>query len=266
MTTGRTERVRSSLGRSSTIPRGWTSAVLLFAAIACSSQSSAPTPVPPVASPVRVLMLTATAGFRHDSIATARQTLAGLATSSGAFTVTATEDLSTISPSNLANYDVLFFALTSGELPFTPNQQAAILAFVSQGGGFLGAHSATDTLYDWPAYDALIGAHFKEHPWTQTATVIVEDRTHPATSMLGAQFSIQEEFYAFRENPRPRVQVLLRLDSTSVGASGDFPLAWWSLYGSGRVYYNALGHFPATWTNPAFQQQIAAAIQWAGRR
>jgi hypothetical protein len=211
-------------------------------------------------------MLTATTGFRHDSIATARQALTNLGAASGAFTITATEDLSAVSASSLAGYDVLFFALTSGELAFTAEQKAAMLAFVSQGGGFMGAHSATDTLYTWPEYDALVGAHFREHPWTQTATVIVEDRTHPATSMLAAQFSIEEEFYAFRENPRPRVRVLLRLDTSSVGASGDFPLAWAHSYGNGRVYYNALGHFPGTWTNPLFQQQIAAAIQWTGRR
>src|ERR1700752_1105081 len=191
METLSTDGSRSTLHRSSAIARGWTVVVLIVAA-ACSSQSSAPTPVPNTPGAVRVLMLTATSGFRHDSIATARQPVAGLATSSGAFTVTATEDLSTISPANLANYDVLFFALTSGELPFTPNQQAAILAFVSQGGGFLGAHSATDTLYDWPAYDALIGAHFKEHPWTQTAAVILEDCPRPATSMATAQVTIQE--------------------------------------------------------------------------
>ena len=97
-------------------------------------------------------MLTATAGFRHDSIGTARQALTNLGAASGAFTITATEDLSAVSASSLASYDVLFFALTSGELTFTAEQKAAILAFVSQGGGFMGAHSATDTLYTWPEY------------------------------------------------------------------------------------------------------------------
>jgi type 1 glutamine amidotransferase len=239
----------------------------LLACVACSSQSSSTpvTPTPP-SGPVRVLVLTATAGFRHDSIATARQVLTSLGASSGAFVATLTEDVTAISAANLANYDVLFFALTSGELPFSADQKAAILGFVSAGGGFLGVHSATDTLYDWPDYDVLIGAHFKEHPWTQTATVIVEDRSHPTTSMLGGQFAIEEEFYAFRENPRPRVQVLLRLDVASVGASGDYPLAWTRTQGNGRVYYNALGHFPGTWNTPVFQQQITAAIRWAGRR
>jgi type 1 glutamine amidotransferase len=211
-------------------------------------------------------MLTATAGFRHDSIATARQVVTGLGAASGEFTVTATEDLSSTSAATLASYDVLFFALTSGELAFSAEQKAAILAFVSNGKGFLGAHSATDTLYEWPEYGALVGAYFREHPWTQRASVIVEDRAHPATTGLGDRFTIEEEFYAFRDNPRGRVQVLLRLDPASVGASGDYPLAWVQSYGAGRVYYNALGHFAATWSDPQFQRQITGAIRWAARR
>jgi len=112
-------------------------------------------------------MLTATAGFRHDSIATARQVLAGLAATSGEFTVTATEDLSTINADNLAMFDIVFFALTTGELALTDVQKSALLDFVSRGGGFMGAHSATDTLYGWPEYGQLVGAYFKEHPWTR---------------------------------------------------------------------------------------------------
>ncbi len=216
----------------------------------------------PTRSPVRVLMVTTTAGFRHDSIPAARDSVAGLANQNG-FTVTATEDLSTISSTGLAGYDVLFFALTSGELALDGNQKAALLAFVSGGKGFIGTHSATDTLHDWPEYGRLIGAYFKEHPWTRSGTVVVEDPAHETAAGLGGRFDIVEEFYAFSDNPRPRVHVLLRLDAASVGASGDYPLAWSWSYGSGRVYYNALGHFAETWRDPRFQRQIAAAIRWA---
>ena len=55
----------------------------------------------PTSTPVRVLMLTATAGFRHDSIATARQVVTSLG-SSGGFSVTATEDVASISATTLA--------------------------------------------------------------------------------------------------------------------------------------------------------------------
>ena len=161
---------------------------------------------------------------------------------------------------------MLFFALTTGELPLTDAQKAAVLAFVSGGKGFIGAHSASDTLYDWPEDGMLVGAYFREHPWTQNATVVVEDASHPATAGLDARFNLTEEFYTFRENPRPRVQVLLRLDAASVGADGDFPLAWAHAVGGGRAYYNALGHFAETWRDQRFHRQIAGAIRWTGRR
>jgi type 1 glutamine amidotransferase len=243
--------------------------VVVAALVACSSSSRqpdapvAPTNPSPSARPLRVMMLTATAGFRHGSIDTARQVMAGLAASPGTFSVTAVDDARAVTGDTLANQDVLFFALTTGELPFSGDQKAAILAFVSRGGGFIGVHSATDTLYGWPEYGSLVGAYFNEHPWTQRATVVVEDTSHPTTASLGERFSIEEEFYTFRDNPRPRVHVLLRLDAASVGASGDYPLAWTRMYGSGRVYYNALGHFPETWLDRRFQDQIAAAITWA---
>jgi type 1 glutamine amidotransferase len=54
----------------------------------------------------------------------------------------------------------------------------------------------------------------------------------------------------------------MRLDASSVGASGDFPLAWTQSFGRGRSYYTALGHFPATWRDSRFQSQIVAAIKW----
>jgi type 1 glutamine amidotransferase len=213
-----------------------------------------------------VLMLTATAGFRHDSIATARQVMTDLSATGGEFKVSATEDLSMISATSLASYDVVFFALTTGELPFTEEQKAALLSFVRNGGGFIGAHSASDTLYDWPDYGTLVGAYFRDHPWTQTGTVVVEDQSHPAAQGIGERFSILEEFYTFRENPRSQVQVLLRLDAGSVGATGDYPLAWAHSFGNGRVYYNALGHFAETWRDQRFQRQITGALRWVAKR
>ena len=248
---------------------------VLAAAFLAGACGSAQTPAGPSPTPggantttprIRVLMLTATAGFRHDSIATAISTLRSLAASTGEFTVTATEDLSALSPASLAAHDVVIFALTSGELPLSPEQKSGLLEFVNGGHGFIGVHSATDTLYEWPDYGRLVGAYFREHPWTQSAVVVVEDRSHPSTASLGAQFSIREEFYTFRDNPRPLVQVLLRLDPASVGASGDYPLAWSQTVGAGRAYYNALGHFSETWTDQRFQQQIVGAIRWAAAR
>lgn len=249
-----------------------TAAALIIACAACAAPSNvqdtpAIQPPPPGGSPapLRVLALSATAGFRHDSIPTARQTLQTLATTRG-FTLTLTENLADLNATTLGATDVLVFLLTSGELGFDAAQKAAIVAFVERGGGFVGMHSATDTLYDWADYGRLVGAYFKEHPWTQEATVVVEDRAHAATRDLGASVRLMEEYYTFRENPRPVVQVLLSLDAASVGASGDFPLAWAQTIGAGRSFYTALGHFQSTWADARFQAHVAGAIRWAGGR
>lgn len=209
-------------------------------------------------------MLTATQGFRHASIPVARDVMSGLAPAHG-FVVEATDDISAITTARLASTDVLMFALTSGELPFDAAQKSAILAFLNSGGGFVGVHSATDTLYDWPEYGAIVSAYFKEHPWVQEGNVVVEDRAHPSTETLGPSFRIHEEFYTFRTNPRPVVTVLLSLDAASVGASGHYPLAWHRTVGQGRVYYNALGHFDETWRDLRFQAQLIGAIGWTRR-
>ncbi len=244
-------------------------AALLLAACSSGQPGTATAPgnavLIPGQLPIRVLMLTATSGFRHDSIPVARDVMASLA-AAGGFTVTATEDLSSITSSSLANYDVLFFALTSGELGFTAEQKSAIVSFVSGGKGFLGVHSASDTLYEWPDYGRLVGAYFKEHPWTRQGTVVVVDTSHPANAGLGDRFGLMEEFYTLRENPRPPVQILLRLDPASVGASGDYPLAWAQSFGGGRAYYNALGHFTETWRDTRFQRQLSGAVRWTAQR
>jgi len=238
--------------------------VFFVVSVCCSRMPAAPTPSVPTGPVTRVLMLTATAGFRHDSIPTARDVLTSLGPANG-FTITSTEDLSAFNTANLANFEVIMFAMTSGELAFTVDQQNALLAFVNGGKGFIGTHSATDTLYGWPDYGRLVGAYFNDHPWTQQGRVIVEDASHPAAGVRDA-FTLEEEFYTFRENPRSRVQILMRLDASSVGATGDFPLVWTQSFGSGRSYYNALGHFPATWRDVRFQSQIVAAIKWTGGR
>jgi type 1 glutamine amidotransferase len=72
--------------------------------------------------------------------------LTDLGRNSGAFEVTATEDTSEFSTENLKRYAAVMF-YTTGELPMSNLQKAALLNFVRSGRGFLGVHSATDTFY-----------------------------------------------------------------------------------------------------------------------
>lgn len=223
------------------------------------------------AAPKRILYVMHSAGFHHESTAVAAEVLERLGRDSdGAYEVISTRDLNLITAEGLSGFDALFF-FTSGELPLTAAQKSALLAFVRGGKGFGGAHSATDTLYTWPEYGELIGARFDGHPWVHSAGIHVEDRNHPATKPLGtSRFEMVEEFYQFREFDRNRLCVLMSLDTSTIDLNaqgvnrtdGDFALTWSHLYGSGRVFYTALGHFDETWRDPRVQSMLDGALRW----
>ena len=221
------------------------------------------------AQPKRILYLTTSAGFRHGSLPVSAQVLRDLAARSGDLDVTATEDLNELRADRLRTYDAALF-FTSGELPISAAQKSALLEFVREGRGFGGVHSATDTLYEWPEYGELIGARFHGHPWTQQVRIDVEDPSHPAAAHLAPSFAITDEIYQFQSFSRNRVRVLMTLDTRSVdlrapdtnAGTEDFPLAWTRSFGSGRVFYTALGHFDETWRDERFQRMILQAMRW----
>jgi uncharacterized protein len=236
-----------------------------FALAMCASRPAAP---PAIGEMPRLLVVTATAGFYHDSIPAAREVIGQLAAESGlSVTFVDTQELlQAIPPEAFAVYAAVAFVNTTGELPLSAAQKDALLAFVEQGGGFLGTHSATDTLYTWPAYEGLVGAQFKEHPWTQRGRVLVEDPSHPLMAGVDPRYELLEEYYIFTSDPRARAQILVNLDGSSVGAPTEYALAWCRVQGQGRVYYHALGHFPETWRDPWFQQQLRNALAWTAFR
>jgi type 1 glutamine amidotransferase len=143
---------------------------------------------------------------------------------------------------------VMFF--TSGELPMSGAEKAALIDFVRSGGGFIGVHSATDTFYTWSDYLDPIGGYFNGHPWHQAATIEVVDPGDPLVAFLGNLLQIEDEIYQISDFDHRGSHVLLRLDQSSVDLSKTgvhqrfygWPLAWTRFYGQGRVFYTALGH------------------------
>lgn len=217
-----------------------------------------------------VLYVTHTAAFRHAVLETSHDAMRLLAQESGAFDVVVTEDPALITTENLAQYDAVVF-YTTGELPMDANQKSALLDFVAGGKGFIGVHSATDTFYEWPEYGQLIGGYFDDHPWHQEVTVTVEDPDHAATRHLEASFTLNDEIYQFKDWSRSDVHVLLSVDTSGLDLEdervhrddGDFALAWTRPYGRGRVFYTALGHEPAVWSDARFRTHVTEGIRWA---
>ncbi|MEH2527182.1 MULTISPECIES: ThuA domain-containing protein [unclassified Bradyrhizobium] len=223
-------------------------------------------------APERVLYFAYSAGYRHDVIPLSKEILTQLGSNSRVFEVTATEDTSEFSSENLARYAAVMF-YTSGELPMSDAQKAALLSFVRSGRGFLGVHSATDTFYTWPDYLDLVGGYFNGHPWHQAVTIQV-DLGDPLVAFLGNSLQVEDEIYQISDFDYRGSRVLLRLDPGSVdlGKTGvhqrfyGWPLAWTRYYGEGRVFYTALGHEPSVWQDARYQKILTNAILWSMRR
>lgn len=217
----------------------------------------------PSTESVRILIFSKTDGFRHASIEPAIEVVRTMGNQYG-FEVDATEDSTWFTEERLNRYDAVFFLNTSMTL-FNDEQRDAFERYIRTGGGYVGTHSAADTEYDWPFYGALVGAWFKNHPRVQEGEIVVKSYSHPATSVLPPRWTIEDEWYNFRQRPEG-VTVLAELDTESMDGSehpGDHPATWYHTVDQGRAFYTVMGHAESTWEHPHFLNQILGAIRYA---
>jgi glucose/arabinose dehydrogenase/type 1 glutamine amidotransferase len=216
--------------------------------------------------PFSALVFSKTAAFRHDAIPAAIGAVEQLGVEHG-FTVTATEDAAAFTDANLAQYDVVIWLLTTGDV-LNADQQAAFERYIRAGGGYAGIHSASDTEYDWPWYGELVGVYFSGHPRNQDGVIRVADRVHPSTAHLPASWQRFDEWYSFRGSPRGDVHVLASLDESTYDpethAMGlDHPIAWCQAYDGGRSWYTGGGHTIESYSEPDFLQHVLGGIETA---
>ncbi|MDG2021843.1 MAG: ThuA domain-containing protein [Phycisphaerales bacterium] len=265
---------RSWLHRSSRIVTPVLACLASAALLLAFSDSTEQDPPPPPRKPgapaskidqrPRVLVFSKTAGYRHGSIPTGIKTMIELGKEHG-FDVVATEDASRFNEQDLDALSCVVFLNTTGDI-LDDAQQKHFEKFIRNGGGYVGVHSAADTEYDWPWYGRLVGAWFKTHPRIQPAKINVEDRTFPATRMLPPVWDRTDEWYVYRENPRPNVKVLMSLDETSYqggGMNGDHPISWYHDFDGGRAFYTGGGHTNESYAEPLFRQHLSGAVMWA---
>ena len=99
----------------------------------------------------------------------------------------------------------------------------------------------------------MLGADFLGHAPARIAPPTRIDVVDHAFTTRGRSPSATS---SIASEPRAKRHVVLR-------EHGGGPLAWWRRYGRGRVFYDALGHFPATWSNPNQRRLVADGIRWA---
>jgi type 1 glutamine amidotransferase len=171
----------------------------------------------------------------------------------GDFTMTISRDLDQFKAANIANYDLVLIYCT--HLTLTKEQEDGLVGFVKGGKGLVGIHCATDTFRDSDAYWKLVGGRFRSHG-NETFKVNITGKSHPIVKGM-SDFEISDETYCDDFHPDSKVIVLMRRDK-----DGE-PAAWVQYYGKGRVFVTGLGHGKSAWENPAFQELIKRAAEWA---
>ncbi|MEX0315263.1 MAG: ThuA domain-containing protein, partial [Allomuricauda sp.] len=209
-----------------------------------------------------ILVFSKTEGFRHGSIEAGLEALKKLGAENN-LKVVATEDASYFVEDSLQNYDAVVFLNTTGDI-LDAVQQADFERYIQAGGGFVGIHAATDTEYDWPWYNKLVGAYFMGHPKIQSATLNVVDRSHSTTQMLDSTWVKEDEWYNFR-NINEDINTLIEIDESSYegGENGEHhPISWYHEYDGGRVFYTAMGHTDETFTDETFLKHLLAGMNY----
>ena len=238
------------------------------------------------AGPLQILLYTYSTGYRHASIPDGINAIRVLGATNGfgvdvkgsmqnalgsycANQPTAT-DVAYFTAENLARYAAVVF-LSTTTAPGSPilddAGKAAFEAYLRAGGGFVGIHAATDAEYAWAFYHDLLGATFLAHGPPVTATLRIEDATHPAASALPDPWSRFDEWYDFTQNPRPTTHVLIHLDETTYPNNpdpmGDHPIAWCKTVGVGRSFYTGLGHTAEAYGDAVVRRHLLGGILYA---
>ncbi len=248
--------------------RGWVAGAAVSAAVALLAGTAADRAAAQGRKPARLLIVTVTKGYHHESIPKLTERIEGLGKQSGLFAVdTAATDAelrAKTTPDALKAYDGVVFNNTTGDLPLADRD--AFLAWIQSGKALVGIHAAADTFHGWPAYIALLGAEFDYHRDQAKVQVLVDDPKHPATEGLVAPIELFDEIYLYKNFDRSRVHMLLHLDRhPNTGEPGYYPIAWTREAGQGRVFYTAPGHRDEVVAADWFGRHLLGGIRWALR-
>ncbi|RYZ50196.1 MAG: ThuA domain-containing protein [Sphingobacteriales bacterium] len=211
-----------------------------------------------------VLIFFKTSGYYHNSIPEGIAAIRQLGEQNG-FTCDTTTDSLQFNKRTLKKYAAVIFLNTTGNV-LGDEQQKMMEQFIRSGRGYVGVHAATDTEYDWPWYNQLVGAYFKSHPKQQQAIVLPAHAALKGMPSLPAKWSRWDEWYNFKSTHWNKVNVLLTLDEKSIeGAdnAGYHPIAWYREFDGGRSFYTAMGHTKESYADPLFLNHLLAGIKYA---
>ena len=137
----------------------------------------------------------------------------------------------------------------------TDDQVRGLTSWVSTGGALLAVHGATVSGIPNPAMRALLGGVFVSHPPQFSFMVYPMYRPHPITEWIEA-FAVTDEFYVQEYDQSADLHMV------AIDRGVAHPMVWTREQGQGRVAHIAMGHGPAVWRLPQYQQLILQAVAW----
>ena len=141
-------------------------------------------------TPRRIEMLFLGHSIEHHNSKAYFPVLASALTKSG-INITYTEDVDDLNAKNLSLYDgVIIYANHEGR---HPDQEKALMDYVSEGHAFIPIHCASFCFKDSPEYVDLVGGQFSSHETGTFSTSIIA-KDHPAMKEV-SEFSTWDETY-----------------------------------------------------------------------
>jgi len=233
----------------------------LFVLVAgCSPQKEKET------HPRKVLILTGQNNHEWEKTTTA---LLKMYRNLPGYKVYVSDDPEALTYEDIKEYDVLVSNWNNwpdNDLEWDPNQEAAFLKFVEDGGGMVFIHAGASSYYGSNTYHKIgIGRWGKEtsHGKPTLGEIYNFDQTHPITKGMN-DFYIMDEIWD-RTDIYPGVKSLASVSATDEdnGHAVQGNAVFVNEVGEGRCFYTILGHDERALFNTGLQMLLLRATEWA---
>ncbi len=225
-------------------------------------------PFAPRTGPFKMLAYYNTRAFKHDSIPNGLQMLTELGAQQG-FEVTTTAANDWVNLETLADYEILFFMNTTGDI-FNNNEQQVFEDWMTNhDGAFGGVHAATDTENGWAFYSEVTGQYYDLHDnccaeaeiqWDPAALNFI------AVQGLPNPWRRAEEWYKFDRATQWSSKTGFTILGRVTTNGNTRPVSYVREWNNFRSFYTSLGHQGSTFADANVRKHIAAGIMWAVRR
>ena len=208
--------------------------------------------------PVKLLVFVGTEGIYHDHEGQGRF-LTELLDKDPQIAAAFSRDYHVMAD-GLSAYDATLFYTDVGH--FTPEQEQGLLAFIDQGGGFFGLHTADASFRENAGYRQMLNGFFDGHSPYMDFTVTIIDPGDPIAAGL-EDFQVTDELHYLKHDPARSHHIMEAYDP---GRDETHVMAYRHTHGQGRVFFFALGHDQQVLDNPSFQEIVRRGALWVGKR